>query len=227
MLIEDASDQQMEAFVPELEKIAAAGRHLLALINDILDLSKIEANKMEIFLETSDVADLMRDVQATVAPLMAKNRNSFVLDLEGDLGKMHSDQTKLRQNLFNLLSNAAKFTEEGRVTLTLRRDKRPDGDWLMFKVSDTGIGMTPEQQERLFDAFTQADASTTRNYGGTGLGLSITRSFCRMIGGVVTVESELGKGSTFTMEIPAEFKKNLASKTPPNRCRRCRRARRF
>jgi signal transduction histidine kinase/CheY-like chemotaxis protein/HAMP domain-containing protein len=214
MLIEDASDQQMEAFVPELEKIAAAGRHLLALINDILDLSKIEANKMEIFLETFDVADLMRDVQATVAPLMAKNRNSFVLDLEGDLGKMHSDQTKLRQNLFNLLSNAAKFTEGGRVTLTLRRDKRPDGDWLMFKVSDTGIGMTPEQQERLFDAFTQADASTTRNYGGTGLGLSITRSFCRMIGGVVTVESELGKGSTFTMEIPAEFKKEPGEQHP-------------
>ncbi|RUV40258.1 HAMP domain-containing histidine kinase, partial [Mesorhizobium sp. M5C.F.Ca.IN.020.29.1.1] len=115
MLIEDASDQHMVEFVPELEKIAAAGRHLLALINDILDLSKIEANKMEIFLETFDVADLMRDVGATVAPLMAKNRNGFVLDLEDDLGKMHSDQTKLRQNLFNLLSNAAKFTEGGRV----------------------------------------------------------------------------------------------------------------
>ncbi|TIR41105.1 MAG: response regulator, partial [Mesorhizobium sp.] len=214
MLIEDASDQHMVEFVPELEKIAAAGRHLLALINDILDLSKIEANKMEIFLETFDVADLMRDVRATVAPLMAKNRNGFVLDLQDDLGKMHSDQTKLRQNLFNLLSNAAKFTEGGRVTLTVRRDRRPKGDWLIFKVSDTGIGMTPEQQERLFDAFTQADASTTRNYGGTGLGLSITRSFSRMIGGVVKVESELGKGSTFTMEIPAEFKKESSEQHP-------------
>jgi signal transduction histidine kinase/CheY-like chemotaxis protein/HAMP domain-containing protein len=210
MLIEEAGDRQTDESVPELEKIAGAGRHLLALINDILDLSKIEANKMEIFLETFDVADLLRDVQATLAPLMARNRNSFVLDLDGDLGKMHSDQTKLRQNLFNLLSNAAKFTEEGRVTLSVRRDTRRDGHWLIFEVSDTGIGMTPEQQERLFDAFTQADASTTRNYGGTGLGLSITRSFCRMIGGAVTVKSELGKGSTFTMEIPAECKEKPA-----------------
>jgi CheY-like chemotaxis protein/anti-sigma regulatory factor (Ser/Thr protein kinase) len=177
---------------------------LLSLINDILDLSKIEANKMEIYLETFDVDDLLRDVQATVVPLMAKNRNKFVPDIKGRLGKMYSDQTKLRQNLFNLLSNAAKFTENGRVTLSVQRDKRPDGDWLVFEVSDTGIGMTPQQQERLFSAFTQADASTTRNYGGTGLGLSITRSFCRMIGGVVTVRSELGQGSTFTMEVPAE-----------------------
>ncbi|MER8424979.1 MULTISPECIES: response regulator [unclassified Mesorhizobium] len=214
MLIEEASDQQMNEFVPDVEKIAGAGRHLLALINDILDLSKIEANKMANFLETFDVADLLRDVQATVAPLMAKNRNSFVMDLAGDLGKMHSDQTKLRQNLFNLLSNAAKFTEGGRVTLAIRRERRSDGDWLIFTVSDTGIGMTPKQQERLFDAFTQADASTTRNYGGTGLGLSITRSFCRMIGGVVTVKSEFGKGSTFTMEIPAECDEEPGEQKP-------------
>ncbi|MER8400006.1 response regulator [Mesorhizobium sp. M1348] len=214
MLIEEASGQQMNEFVPDVEKIAGAGRHLLALINDILDLSKIEANKMANFLETFDVADLLRDVQATVAPLMAKNRNSFVLDLVGDLGKMHSDQTKLRQNLFNLLSNAAKFTEGGRVTLAIRRERRSDGDWLIFRVSDTGIGMTPKQQERLFDAFTQADASTTRNYGGTGLGLSITRSFCRMIGGVVTVKSEFGKGSTFTMEIPAEYNEEPGEQKP-------------
>lgn len=214
MLIEEADEQQMGEFVPELEKIAAAGRHLLALINDILDLSKIEANKMEIFLETFDVAALLRDVEATVKPLMAKNRNSFVLDVGDNPGKMHSDQTKLRQNLFNLLSNAAKFTVDGRVELSLRRDRRPDGDWLIFKVSDTGIGMTPAQQERLFDAFTQADASTTRNYGGTGLGLSITRSFCRMIGGVVAVTSELGKGSVFTMEIPADFKEEIVEKHP-------------
>lgn len=204
MLIEEARDQQDDELVPDLEKIASAGRHLLSLINDILDLSKIEANKMEVFLETFDVAELLSDVKATVAPLMAKNRNEFVQDLQGDLGKMHSDQTKLRQNLFNLLSNAAKFTEGGRVTLAVRRERRADSDWLVFQVADTGIGMTPEQQDRLFNAFTQADASTTRNYGGTGLGLSITRSFCRMIGGVVTVESEAGKGSIFTMEVPAE-----------------------
>jgi signal transduction histidine kinase/CheY-like chemotaxis protein/HAMP domain-containing protein len=214
MLIEEAADQQSEQFVPELEKIMGAGRHLLALINDILDLSKIEANKMELFLETFDVAELLRDVQATVTPLMSKNRNSFVADLDGELGSMHSDQTKLRQNLFNLLSNAAKFTEAGRVTLTVRRHRRPDGDWLVFKVSDTGIGMTPQQQERLFNAFTQADASTTRTYGGTGLGLSITRSFCRMIGGRVSVESEFGRGSTFTMEIPAKCEESAQERQP-------------
>jgi signal transduction histidine kinase/CheY-like chemotaxis protein/HAMP domain-containing protein len=215
MLIEEAVDQQTHAFIPELERIAGAGRNLLALINDILDLSKIEANKMELFLETFDVAELLRDVQATVTPLINKNRNTLVEDFQSDLGTMHSDQTKLRQNLFNLLSNAAKFTEGGRITLTVRRQSRPDGDWLEFKVSDSGIGITPEQQQRLFNAFTQADASTTRNYGGTGLGLSITRSFCRMIGGTVSVDSELGKGSTFTMEIPAECKGSTPDRKPP------------
>ncbi len=207
MLIEEARDHNDDELVPDLEKIASAGRHLLSLINDILDLSKIEANKMEVFLETFDVAELLSDVRATVAPLMAKNLNEFVQDVDGDLGEMHSDQTKLRQNLFNLLSNAAKFTNGGRVTLSARREGRADGDWLVFKVSDTGIGMTPEQQERLFNAFTQADASTTRNYGGTGLGLSITRSFSRMIGGVVNVDSEVGKGSVFTMEVPARCRR--------------------
>ncbi|MCG5479694.1 MAG: response regulator [Ensifer alkalisoli] len=204
MLIEEAQEQEEEAFVPDLEKIASAGRNLLSLINDILDLSKIEADRMEVFLETFDVAELLRDVSATVAPLMAKNENAFVQEFGADLGVMTSDQTKLRQNLFNLLSNAAKFTKAGRVTLSVRREARADVDWLVFKVSDTGIGMTPGQQERLFNPFTQADASTTRNYGGTGLGLSITRSFSRMIGGIVTVESEVGKGSVFTMEVPAE-----------------------
>ncbi|WP_353646327.1 response regulator [Mesorhizobium sp. WSM2239] len=208
MLIEEARDHKDdEELVQDLEKIASAGRHLLSLINDILDLSKIEANKMEIFLETFDVVELLNDVKATVTPLMAKNRNEFVQDLQRDLGEMHSDQTKLRQNLFNLLSNAAKFTHGGRVTLAVRREGRADGDWLVFKVSDTGIGMTPEQQGRLFNAFTQADASTTRNYGGTGLGLSITRSFSRMIGGVVTVESQVGKGSVFTMKVPAQCRR--------------------
>ncbi|OHV79608.1 response regulator [Ensifer sp. LCM 4579] len=204
MLIEEAQEQEEDEFVPDLEKIASAGRNLLSLINDILDLSKIEADRMEVFLETFDVAELLSDVSATVAPLMAKNENAFVQEFGADLGVMTSDQTKLRQNLFNLLSNAAKFTKAGRVTLSVRREARADVDWLVFKVSDTGIGMTPEQQERLFNPFTQADASTTRNYGGTGLGLSITRSFSRMIGGIVTVESEAGKGSVFTMEVPAE-----------------------
>jgi len=213
MLIEEARDHEDDDLVPDLEKIASAGRHLLSLINDILDLSKIEANKMEVFLETFDLTDLLRDVSATVAPLMAKNRNEFIQDLDGDLGTLHSDQTKLRQNLFNLLSNAAKFTSGGQVQLSVRRENRANGDWLVFKVSDTGIGMTPEQQDRLFNAFTQADASTTRNYGGTGLGLSITRSFCRMIGGVIKVDSEVGKGSVFTMEVPAQCKREADEAT--------------
>ncbi|WP_157015551.1 response regulator [Mesorhizobium xinjiangense] len=219
MLTEEAREQKQEELVSDLEKIASAGRHLLSLINDILDLSKIEANKMEIFLETFDVAELLGDVSATVAPLMAKNRNEFVQDLQDDLGTMHSDQTKLRQNLFNLLSNAAKFTEDGQVSLAVRRERRADDDWLVFKVADTGIGMTQDQQDRLFNAFTQADASTTRTYGGTGLGLSITRSFCRMIGGVVTVESAAGNGSLFTMEVPAvcrqEVEKPPTVEPPP------------
>ena len=203
MLIEEAHELQDDNFVSDLEKIASAGHHLLALINDILDLSKIEVNKMEVFVETFDISELLTDVVVTIAPLMKKNRNEFVHDLRGDLGEMHSDQTKLRQNLFNLLSNAAKFTEGGRIVLSVLREERADGDWLVFRVSDNGIGMSREQQERLFNAFTQADASTTRNYGGTGLGLSITRSFCQLIGGAISVDSEFGKGSTFTMEVPA------------------------
>jgi CheY-like chemotaxis protein/two-component sensor histidine kinase len=209
MLIEEARELQNDSLAPDLEKISSAGHHLLALINDILDLSKIEANKMEVFIETFHVEELLQDVIATIAPLITKNRNEFVRNIGDDLGEMHSDPTKLRQNLFNLLSNAAKFTEGGRIILTVLRERRADGDWLVFKVSDNGIGISLEQQERLFNAFTQADASTTRNYGGTGLGLSITRSFCQLIGGVIYVESELGKGATFTMEVPAICRQQL------------------
>ncbi|MBY8974537.1 response regulator [Rhodobacteraceae bacterium NNCM2] len=203
MLTEEARDLSLDDFVPDLDKIGGAGRHLLSLINDILDLSKIEAGKMEIFTEEFDVEDVVRDVQGTIAPLIAKNENTLEVVFDTPLGTMNSDQTKLRQNLFNLLSNAAKFTEKGVVRLTASREGRANGDWLTFRISDTGIGMTPEQTTRLFSAFTQADASTTRNYGGTGLGLSITRSFCEMVGGNVRVQSELGAGSTFTMELPA------------------------
>jgi len=203
MLIEEAQDLEQDSFVPDLDKIAGAGRHLLMLINDILDLSKIEAGKMEIFVESFDVADVIRDVEGTIEPLIAKNGNSFRVALEGPLGEMRSDQTKLRQNLFNLLSNAAKFTDHGDITLSVERVTRSGSDWFVFKVSDTGIGMTAEQRAKLFVAFTQADASTTRNYGGTGLGLSITQSFCRMIGGTISVESTPGSGSTFTMDVPA------------------------
>jgi CheY-like chemotaxis protein/anti-sigma regulatory factor (Ser/Thr protein kinase) len=175
----------------------------LSLINDILDLSKIEAGKMDVFIEDFEVADLIAQVQSVIEPLMTKNANTLIVDCAADLGAMRSDQTKLRQSLFNLLSNAAKFTEQGRITLVARRILQAGADVVEFKVSDTGIGMTAEQLARLFQAFAQAEASTSRDYGGTGLGLAITRHFCRMLGGDVTVESTPGKGSTFAIRVPA------------------------
>jgi signal transduction histidine kinase len=199
MLQEEADDLGTEAFLPDLRKINAAGKHLLGLINDILDLSKIEAGKMDLFLETFSVPDLVRDVSAIVRPLVDKNANTLVVRAADDLGTMHADLTKVRQALFNLLSNAAKFTDHGTITLTAKRE--PD-DWLTFAVSDTGIGMTDEQMGRLFEAFSQAEASTRTKYGGTGLGLAISRRFCRLMGGDITVESAPGRGSTFSVRLP-------------------------
>jgi signal transduction histidine kinase len=211
MLQEEAADLGQVAFVPDLQKINAAGKHLLALINDILDLSKIEAGKMDLYAESFGVTDLVRDVSAIVQPLVEKNANNLVVDCADDIGTMHADLTKVRQTLFNLLSNAAKFTEQGTITLSVarqagRRQRPGDGgeDWLTFVVRDTGIGMTPDQMSRLFEAFSQADVSTTRKYGGTGLGLAISRRFCQMMGGDITVESEPGRGSTFTVRLPAD-----------------------
>jgi CheY-like chemotaxis protein len=175
----------------------------LGLINNILDLSKIEAGKMDVLVEDFDVAAVIGEVQSVIQPLMAKHANTLVIDCAPDLGAMRSDQTKLRQNLFNLLSNAAKFTKQGTITLAARRIKRDQRDWLEFKVRDTGIGMTEAQLGKLFQAFAQAEASTSRDYGGTGLGLAITRHFCKMLGGDVTVESTPGAGSTFTIMLPA------------------------
>ena len=183
----------------DLTKIQTAGRHLLALINDILDLSKIEAGRMELHLENFEIATLVEQVATTVQPLVAKNGNRLVVDLPERPGTMHADLTKVRQILLNLLSNACKFTEQGTITLTITRD--PDA--VLLAVGDTGIGMTPQQMERLFVAFAQAEASTTSKYGGTGLGLAITRRFSQMMGGDVTCVSELGKGSTFTVRLPA------------------------
>jgi CheY-like chemotaxis protein len=184
-------------------KIREAGKHLLSLINDVLDLSKIEAGKMDVVVVEFQVADLLEQVHSVIAPLIAKNANVLEMVCAPDLGRMRSDQTKLRQSLLNLLSNAAKFTDGGRITLTARRVADPDGDRLEFMVSDTGIGMTPDQLQRLFQAFSQARSSTSRDYGGTGLGLAITRHFCRMLGGDVAVESTPGKGSSFTLTLPA------------------------
>jgi signal transduction histidine kinase/CheY-like chemotaxis protein len=203
MLQEEAEDLGQEEFIPDLQKIHAAGKHLLALINDILDLSKVEAGKMTLFLEDFNVAEAVTGVVTTVQPLVKKNNNTLEVICSDDLGTLRADLTKVRQALFNLLSNACKFTENGTITLEVQRQEVGGEDCVLFKVSDTGIGMTPEQMKKLFKAFSQADASTTRKYGGTGLGLVITRSFCQMMGGDVDVTSEYGKGTTFTIRLPA------------------------
>ena len=204
MLQEAAVDEGHDASVPDLQRIHAAGRHLQTLIDDILDLSKIEAGKMELFLEPFDVTTLVQDVAATVQPLVEKNGNVMAVRCGDDLGNMHADLTRVRQVLFNLLSNAGKFTREGGVAVDVTRESAGGGDWIRFQVRDTGIGMTSEQGSRLFRDFTQVDASTTRKYGGTGLGLAISQRFSRMMGGDITVASEPGVGSTFTLLIPAK-----------------------
>jgi signal transduction histidine kinase len=203
MLLEEAEDLGQPGFIPDLQKIHAAAKHLLALINDILDLSKIEAGKMDLYYETFDVASMIQDVMATIAPLVKKNANALKVHCADDLGAMRADLTKVRQTLFNLLSNACKFTEHGTITVEVTRETGDGGGWVTFRVRDSGIGMTPEQMEKLFQEFSQADASTTRKYGGTGLGLAISRKFCRLMGGDITVESTVGQGSTFTITLPA------------------------
>jgi signal transduction histidine kinase len=204
MLQEEAEDLGEETFLPDLQKINAAGKHLLGLINDILDLSKIEAGRMDLFVESFEVGQLIRDVEAIVQPLTEKNANTLVVKCPDDVGAMEADLTKVRQALFNLLSNAAKFTDHGTISLTVERASDPGGDWLTFAVSDTGIGMTEEQLGRLFEASSQAEASTRSRDGGTGLGLAISRHFCRMMGGDLTVESVYGQGSTFRVRLPAD-----------------------
>ena len=203
MLIEEAEDLQQEDFIPDLKKINQAGTHLLALINDILDLSKIESGKMEAFAEEIDINTLIDEVSGTTQPLMEKNNNTLSIERGKELGKAHQDLTKLRQTLFNLLSNAAKFTHDGTITLHANRIEQAGVDWLTLAVSDTGIGIAADKIEHVFKEFTQADGSTTRDYGGTGLGLAISRRFCQLLGGDLNVHSELGEGSTFSIRIPA------------------------
>lgn len=202
ILKEDARDRELDEFLPDIERIETAGRHLLGIINDILDLSKIEAGRMDVFLEDIDVAALVREVQSIVRPLVTKNNNKLEVICPEDIGHLRSDLTKVKQSLLNLLSNSAKFTSDGTITLKLWRAPAPGGSTVSFEVSDTGIGMTPEQQKKLFRSFTQADTTTTKRFGGTGLGLAITKHFCVMLGGDVTVESTPGKGSTFTITLP-------------------------
>ena len=204
MLQEEAAELEIQDFIPDLQKITSAGRHLLALINDILDLSKIEAGRMQVFLETFDLLSVVREVAMTIHPLVEKNSNTLKVNCPEDIGQMHADMTRVRQVLFNLLSNACKFTDKGVISLDVTREMVKDKAWLNFRVKDSGIGMTSEQMQKLFQAFSQADASTTRKYGGTGLGLAISRQFCNMLGGDITVESEYGSGTSFTARIPAE-----------------------
>jgi len=214
MLVEIFKDQGLDEFIPDMQKIRTSGRHLLSLINDILDLSKIEAGRMELYLETFDVARMIEDVVETIPPLVQKNANLLEVHCGDALGTMHADQTKVRQGLFNLLSNAAKFTAGGTIKLEVERVSCDSTDWLLFRVSDTGIGMNPEQIEKLFHAFTQADESTTRKYGGSGLGLTITKAFCQMMGGDIQVTSELGAGSIFTIRLPAQVVEQTVGQLP-------------
>jgi signal transduction histidine kinase/DNA-binding response OmpR family regulator len=202
ILVEEITDLKVPSLIPDVQKIHGAGKHLLGLINNILDLSKVEAGKVELYLETFAIAPLMKEITDTLHPLLMKNHNTLIVNCPSEIGSMHSDVTKLRQSLFNLLSNASKFTENGTVTLTV---ERKETGWITFAVTDTGIGMTPEQQAKLFQAFSQADVSTTRKYGGTGLGLVITQQFCKLLGGDIQVESEAGQGTTFTMRLPEQL----------------------
>ena len=204
MLQEDAAGAGQDASLADLQKIHSAGKHLLALINDVLDLSKIEAGKMELYLETFDLAELVEGVATTVRPLVEKNANRLEIRGARGIGTMHSDATRLRQVLLNLLSNACKFTDHGLIALEVERERTPSGDDVVLRVSDSGIGMTPEQMGRLFEAFTQADASTAAKFGGTGLGLAISRRFCQLMGGDVAVASEAGGGTRFTVRLPAD-----------------------
>jgi len=205
MLMEEAEETGQDDFIPDLKKINQAGNHLLSLINDVLDLSKIESGKMEAFAEDFDVGSLIDQVVGTVQPLMSRNGNQFIIQRGEQLGTAYQDLTKLRQSMMNLLSNAAKFTDEGSITLRADRKSQAGGQWLTFSVTDTGIGIPADKLDHVFEEFSQADNSTTRDYGGTGLGLPISRRFCQMLGGDLTVWSSAGEGSTFTMRIPARL----------------------
>lgn len=214
MLLEEAEDMQESALTIDLQKIHTAAKHLLSLINDILDLSKIEVGKMELFLETFSVMEMINEVVSTITPLVKKKNNTLQVQSADNLGTMHADLIKTRQCIFNLLSNAAKFTENGIITLRIDRKIEPDREWLIFQVEDQGIGINASDMQRLFEPFTQADSSTTRKFGGTGLGLTITMRICEMMGGNITATSELGQGSIFTIRLPALCQKLPVAEPP-------------
>jgi signal transduction histidine kinase/DNA-binding response OmpR family regulator len=216
ILEEDAVDQGQDSLINDIKKIRNAGKHLLSLINDVLDLAKIESGKVDLYLESFDVSKMVKDVVDTLQPTCEKNNNKMVVNCPDNIGLMRSDFTKVRQSLFNLLSNASKFTHNGEVKLTVNQEvfQAKTGEtqkFLYFQVKDSGIGMKPEHCKKLFQAFSQADSSTTRKYGGTGLGLAITQNFINMMGGEVVVESVYGVGSTFTLKLP-QIARQVASK---------------
>jgi two-component system sensor kinase len=202
MLIEEAEDLEPEELVPDLDKILRSGKALLALINDLLDISKIEAGKMELYLETFNLNELIAGILDTINPLIKNNNNKLEVKISLESEEMYGDLVKVRQGILNLLSNASKFTKDGIISFIVEEFKIDEKDWLSFQVKDTGIGMTEEQMLKLFQPFTQADSSTTRKYGGTGLGLAITRKFCQMMGGDIYLTSEMGLGSSFTIKLP-------------------------
>ena len=216
MMVGNAARFGTEKALEPLRRVLGAGRHLLTLINDILDLSKIEAGRMELHLETFSLVPLIEDVAKTIEPMATKNGNRLVIECPAELGTMHADQTRVRQSLLNLASNANKFTEKGTITITARQGHENGRDWIALAVTDTGIGMTPEQMGKLFQEFSQASSKTASKYGGTGLGLVISRRFCQMMGGDITVESEPGRGSTFTIRLPriVDAPKQLVAANP-------------
>jgi signal transduction histidine kinase/ActR/RegA family two-component response regulator len=204
MLEEEMQDSGKITNVQDLRKIQSSGKHLLSLINDVLDLSKIEAGKMGLNLETFDIAAMIEEMVTTLKPAIEKNANTFELRMPEDAGAMHADVTKVRQILLNLLSNACKFTDHGTISLEVDRSTMAGQDWIRFRISDTGIGITGKQRDNLFQEFTQADVSIARKYGGTGLGLAISHRFVQLMKGRIALESLPGQGSTFTVQLPAE-----------------------
>ncbi len=204
MLEEEAEESGEAAMLADLGKIKSNAKHLLSLINDVLDLSKVEANKMDLFLEDTELSGFLQEAAGTVEGLVRRKGNVLVLDFADGLGAIRTDVVKLRQCLFNLLSNAAKFTEAGQITLRVRREAGASGEWLSFAVQDTGIGLSPAQLARLFQRFTQADETTTRRFGGTGLGLALSQAFAHLLGGDIAVDSTEGRGTCFILRLPAD-----------------------
>lgn len=202
LLLEDEKKAKNEKHVSQITKVIGAGKHLLSLINDVLDLSKIEAGKMEVFLEKIEVNQTIKELSSIVDPLLKNNKNTLIINLQNNVKSMYTDQMKLRQCLLNLLSNANKFTKEGTIQLDISKFKKENRPFIQFSVKDSGIGISTEKFSKLFKVFSQVDSSISREFGGTGLGLYLTHNFCNMLGGNINAKSEIGKGSCFTIQLP-------------------------